>query len=83
MEDIKKIVEEVKSDINAMIEKGVGKEMEGLNLKDLISQTQNAGEKLASLEEKMGTVEKSLSDAILDAKTKSVEQPENFLAKAF
>lgn len=83
MEDIKKIVEEVKSDINAMIEKGVGKEMEGLNLKDLISQTQNAGEKLASLEEKIGSVEKSLSDAILDSKTKSVEQPQNFLAKAF
>lgn len=84
MEDIKKIVEEVKSDINAMIEKGVGKEMEGLNLKDLISQTQNAGEKLASLEEKMGTVEKSMSDFILDQKAVNVSgQKENFVAKAF
>lgn len=84
MEDIKKIVEEVKSDINAMIEKGVGKEMEGLNLKDLISQTQNAGEKLASLEEKMGTVEKSMSDFILDQKAVNVSgQKEDFVAKAF
>lgn len=84
MEDIKKIVEEVKSDINAMIEKGVGKEMEGLNLKDLISQTQNAGEKLASLEEKMGTVEKSMSDFILDQKSVNVSgQKEDFVAKAF
>lgn len=84
MEDIKKIVEEVKSDINAMIEKGVGKEMEGLNLKDLISQTQNAGEKLASLEEKMGTVEKSVSDFILDQKSVGVaNQKEDFVAKAF
>lgn len=84
MEDIKKIVEEVKSDINAMIEKGVGKEMEGLNLKDLISQTQNAGEKLASLEEKMGTVEKSMSDFILDQKSANVTgQKEDFIAKSF
>lgn len=84
MEDIKKIVEEVKSDINAMIEKGVGKEMEGLNLKDLISQTQNAGEKLASLEEKMGTVEKSMSDFILDQKSANVTgQKEDFVAKSF
>jgi HK97 family phage major capsid protein len=84
MEDIKKIVEEVKSDINAMIEKGVGKEMEGLNLKDLISQTQNAGEKLASLEEKMGTVEKSVSDFILDQKSLGAPaQREDFVAKAF
>ena len=84
MEDIKKIVEEVKSDINAMIEKGVGKEMEGLNLKDLISQTQNAGEKLASLEEKMGTVEKSVSDFILDQKSVGVAgKQEDFVAKAF
>lgn len=84
MEDIKKIVEEVKSDINAMIEKGVGKEMEGLNLKDLISQTQNAGEKLASLEEKMGTVEKSVSDFILDQKSVGASaQREDFVAKAF
>jgi HK97 family phage major capsid protein len=84
MEDIKKIVEEVKSDINAMIEKGVGKEMEGLNLKDLISQTQNAGEKLASLEEKMGTVEKSVSDFILDQKSVGVAgQKEDFVSKAF
>ena len=84
MEDIKKIVEEVKSDINAMIEKGVGKEMEGLNLKDLISQTQNAGEKLASLEEKMGTVEKSVSDFILDQKSVGAPaQREDFVAKAF
>jgi len=30
MEDIKKIVDEVKSDINEMIQKGVGREMEGL-----------------------------------------------------
>ena len=84
MEDIKKIVEEVKSDINAMIEKGVGKEMEGLNLKDLISQTQNAGEKVASLEEKMGTVEKSVSDFILDQKSVGVAgKKEDFVTKAF
>ena len=83
MEDIKKLVEEVKSDLNEMIQKGVGREMEGLGLADLIENTKNAGEKLASLEDKLGNVEKSLSDAILDAKTKSVEQPENFIAKAF
>ena len=83
MEDIKKLVEEVKGDLNEMIQKGVGREMEGLGLSDLIENTKNAGEKLASLEDKLGNVEKSLSDAILDAKTKSVEQPENFIAKAF
>ena len=83
MEDIKKLVEEVKGDLNEMIQKGVGREMEGLGLADLIENTKNAGEKLASLEDKLGNVEKSLSDAILDAKTKSVEQPENFIAKAF
>ena len=83
MEDIKKLVEEVKGDLNEMIQKGVGREMEGLGLSDLIENTKNAGEKLASLEDKLGNVEKSLSDAILDAKTKSVEQPENFMAKAF
>jgi HK97 family phage major capsid protein len=83
MEDIKKLVEEVKGDLNEMIQKGVGREMEGLGLSDLIENTKNAGEKLASLEDKLGNVEKSLSNAILDAKTKSVEQPENYLAKAF
>ena len=41
MEDIKKIVEEVKSDINEMIVKGVGREIEGLNLDDLIENTKN------------------------------------------
>ena len=83
MEDIKKLVEEVKSDLNEMIQKGVGREIEGLGLADLIENTKNAGEKLASLEDKLGNVEKSLSDAILDAKTKSVDKPENFIGKAF
>ena len=84
MEDIKKLVEEVKSDLNEMIQKGVGREMEGLGLSDLIANTKNAGEKLASLEDKLGNVEKSLSDAILDAKQKSQEPTkENFVTKAF
>lgn len=83
MEDIKKIVEEVKSDINEMITKGVGREMEGLGLDDLIENTKNAGSKLASLEEKLGSVEKSMTDFILDAKNNAPAKKENLLAKAF
>lgn len=83
MEDIKKIVEEVKSDINEMIQKGVGREMEGLGLEDLISETKNAGARLASFEEKLGTVEKSMTDFILDAKNNNPAKNENMLAKAF
>ena len=84
MEDITKLVQEVKADLNSMIEKGVGREMEGLGLADLIQSTKNAGEKLATLEDKLGNVEKSLSDAILDAKQKGQEPTkENFVAKAF
>jgi HK97 family phage major capsid protein len=85
MEDIKKIVEEVKSDINEMIQKGVGREMEGLGLSDLIEQTKNAGTKLQEVEGKLGNIEKSVSDAILDMKAKSVEpaKKEDFLAKKF
>jgi HK97 family phage major capsid protein len=83
MEDIKKIVEEVKSDINEMITKGVGREVEGLGLDDLVESTKNAGYKLASLEEKLGHVEKSMSDFILDAKNSSPAKQENLLAKAF
>jgi HK97 family phage major capsid protein len=83
MEDIKKLVEEVKGDLNEMIQKGVGREMEGLGLDDLIENTKNAGSKLASLEEKLGSVEKSMSDFILDAKNASPAKKENLLAKAF
>lgn len=83
MEDIKKIVDEVKSDINEMITKGVGREMEGLGLEDLISNTKNAGAKLASLEEKLGFVEKSMTDFILDAKNNAPAKKENLMAKAF
>jgi HK97 family phage major capsid protein len=83
MEDIKKIVEEVKSDINEMIQKGVGREMEGLGLEDLIAETKNAGSKLASFEEKLGSVEKSMTDFILDAKNNAPAKKENLLAKAF
>jgi HK97 family phage major capsid protein len=83
MEDIKKIVDEVKSDINEMITKGVGREMEGLGLEDLISNTKNAGTKLASLEEKLGFVEKSMTDFILDAKNNAPAKKENLMAKAF
>lgn len=83
MEDIKKIVDEVKSDINEMITKGVGREMEGLGLDDLVENTKNAGYKLASLEEKLGSVEKSMTDFILDAKNNAPAKQENLLAKAF
>jgi HK97 family phage major capsid protein len=83
MEDIKKIVEEVKADINEMIQKGVGREMEGLGLEDLINETKNAGSRLASFEEKLGTVEKSMTDFILDAKNNNPAKKEDMLAKAF
>ncbi len=84
MEDIKKLVEEVKGDLNEMIQKGVSREIEGLNIDDLTNQVKNAGEKFASLEEKLGLVEKGLADSILDANQKNVSsQPENFMAKAF
>ena len=84
MEDIKKIVEEVKSDINAMIEKGVGREMEGLGLSDLINETKNAGLKLQEVEGKVSNIEKSVSDFILDQKSVNVSgQREDFVAKAF
>jgi HK97 family phage major capsid protein len=83
MEDIKKIVEEVKSDINEMIQKGVGREMEGLGLEDLIAETKSAGSRLASFEEKLGTVEKSMTDFILDAKNNNPAKKEDMLAKAF
>jgi archaellum component FlaC len=84
MEDIKKLVEEVKGDLNEMIQKGVSREIEGLNIDDLTNQVKNAGEKFASLEEKLGLVEKGLADAILDSNQKNVSsQPENFMAKAF
>lgn len=84
MEDIKKLVEEVKGDLNDMIQKGVKREIEGLSIDDLTNQVKNAGEKYASLEEKLGLVEKGLADAILDARAKNVETPkENFVAKKF
>jgi HK97 family phage major capsid protein len=83
MEDIKKLVEEVKGDLNEMIQKGVSREIEGLNIDDLTNQVKNAGEKYASLEEKLGLVEKGLSDAILDANQKGVNPQENFVAKKF
>jgi HK97 family phage major capsid protein len=83
MEDIKKLVEEVKGDLNEMIQKGVSREIEGLNIDDLTNQVKNAGEKYASLEEKLGLVEKGLSDAILDANQKGVNTQENFVAKKF
>jgi HK97 family phage major capsid protein len=83
MEDIKKLVEEVKGDLNEMIQKGVSREIEGLNIDDLTNQVKNAGEKYASLEEKLGLVEKGLSDAILDANQKGVQPKENFIAKKF
>ena len=84
MEDIKKLVEEVKGDLNEMIQKGVSREIEGLNIDDLTNQVKNAGEKYAALEEKLGLVEKGLSDAILDANQKNVaSQPENMFAKSF
>lgn len=84
MEDIKKLVEEVKGDLNEMIQKGVSREIEGLNIDDLTNQVKNAGEKYASLEEKLGLVEKGLSDAILDAKQRDVSsKPENLFAKSF
>lgn len=73
MEDIKKLVEEVKGDLNEMIQKSVAREAEGLGINDLVEQVKNAGEKYASLEEKLGTVEKGLADAILDAKNRGVE----------
>jgi len=83
MEDIKKLVEEVKGDLNDMIQKGVSREIEGLNIDDLTNQVKNAGEKYASLEEKLGLVEKGLADAILDANQKGVQPKENFIAKKF
>lgn len=73
MEDIKKLVEEVKGDLNEMIQKSVAREAEGLGINDLVEQVKNAGEKYASLEEKLGTVEKGLADAILDTKNRGVE----------
>lgn len=73
MEDIKKLVEEVKGDLNDMIQKGVKREIEGLSIDDLTTEVKNAGEKYASLEEKLGLVEKGLSDAILDFRAKNVE----------
>jgi HK97 family phage major capsid protein len=73
MEDIKKLVEEVKGDLNEMIQKGVSREIEGLNIDDLTNEVKNAGEKYASLEEKLGLVEKGLSDTILDLRAKNVE----------
>jgi len=84
MEDIKKLVEEVKGDLNEMIQKGVSREIEGLNIDDLTNQVKNAGEKYASLEEKLGLVEKGLSDAILDVRAKNVETvSESDLHKVF
>jgi HK97 family phage major capsid protein len=84
MEDIKKLVEEVKGDLNDMIQKGVSREIEGLNIEDLTNQVKNAGEKYASLEEKLGLVEKGLSDAILDVRAKNVETvSESDLHKVF
>lgn len=84
MEDIKKLVEEVKGDLNEMIQKSVAREAEGLGINDLVEQVKNAGEKYASLEEKLGTVEKGLADAILDAKNRGVETvKENELGKVF
>lgn len=83
MEDITKLVQEVKSDLNEMIQKGVSREIEGLNIDDLTNQVKNAGEKYAALEEKLGLVEKGLSDAILDANQKGVQSKENFVAKKF
>jgi HK97 family phage major capsid protein len=76
MEDIKKLVEEVKGDLNDMIQKSVAREAEGLGINDLVEQVKNAGEKYASLEEKLGTVEKGLSDAILNAKNRNIESVE-------
>lgn len=84
MEDIKKLVEEVKGDLNEMIQKSVAREAEGLGINDLVEQVKNAGEKYASLEEKLGTVEKGLADAILDAKNRNVESvKENELGRVF
>lgn len=84
MEDIKKLVEEVKGDLNEMIQKGVSREIEGLNIDDLTNQVKNAGEKYASLEEKLGLVEKGLSDAILDVRAKNIETvSESNLHKVF
>jgi HK97 family phage major capsid protein len=74
MEDIKKLVEEVKGDLNEMIQKGVKREIEGLSIDDLTNQVKNAGDKYASLEEKLGLVEKGLADAILDSRAKNIEQ---------
>lgn len=85
MEDIKKIVEEVKADINEMIQKGVGREMEGLGLDDLINETKNAGVKMQEVEGKLSNLEKSVSDAILDLKARAAEpaKKEDVLAKKF
>lgn len=84
MEDIKKLVEEVKSDINSMISEGVGRELEGLQLDDLVNQVKNAGEKYATLEEKLSSVEKGLADAILDANNRNISPAnENRVEKAF
>ena len=84
MEEIEKLVEEVKSDLNDMIAKGVGREIEGLKIDDLTDQVKNAGEKYASLEEKLGQVEKGLAQAILDARQGGLAaKPENLLAKKF
>lgn len=84
MEDIKKLVEEVKSDLNAMIEKGVGREIEGLGIGDLTNQIKEAGEKYASLEEKLGNVEKGLAEAIADSRQKNIETvQESDLARVF
>lgn len=84
MEDIKKLVEEVKGDLNDMIQKGVNREIEGLGIEDLTNQVKNAGEKYASLEEKLGQVEKGLAQAILDARQGGANaKPENLLAKKF
>ena len=84
MEDIKKLVEEVKGDLNDMIAKGVGREIEGLGIDDLTAEVKNAGEKYASLEEKVLGFEKSLGQAILDAKQGGANaKPENLIAKKF
>lgn len=83
MEDIKKLVEEVKGDLNEMIQKGVKREIEGLSIDDLTNQVKNAGEKFASLEEKLGLVEKGLADAILDSRAKAVDVKEDFVGKKF
>lgn len=84
MEEVKKLVEEVKSDLNEMIAKGVGRELEGLNIDELTNQVKNAGEKYATLEAKLGEVEKGLADAILDSKNRGVEaKAENRMLKSF